>query len=214
MEWNLRDRVANWQRGDWRVRVDLASNPEVVLSKDRSDQLLRFSISPVDSIQSNPASHGLPVDDFYVRQSDLIVTCPERKPYPFGYQVYFCVAAGKDDTFALELWLSVQTSTLESHPQLRLNFDENFWCPDVREQLPIRKHDQHFGIMVHPLDESDTRWQNAKHFQSLLVFGRFMEKGVIRRMRLRMIGSGTSIPSSGWLELFNDFAASPLPLTA
>jgi hypothetical protein len=144
----------------------------------------------------------------------LIVTCPERKPYPFGYQVYFSVTTGEDDTVALELWLSVQTSTLESHPQVRLNFDENFWCPDDREHLPIRKHDQHFGIMIHPLDESDTRWQNAQHFQSLLVFGRFMEKGVIRRMRIRIIGSGTSIPSSGWLELFNDFAASPLPLTA
>jgi hypothetical protein len=46
------------------------------------------------------------------------------------------------------------------------------------------------------------------------MFGRFMEKGVIRRGRLLLVASTSSISEKQMKDLCSDFAASHLPLTA
>jgi hypothetical protein len=49
--------------------------------------------------------------------------------------------------------------------------------------------------------------------EQLNLFGRFMEKGVIRRGRLLFVASATSISENQMLGLCREFAASELPLT-
>ncbi len=66
---------------------------------------------------------SLPLSESYIRQGDFVAIYSEQSPLTFGYQVYFCLKPTTDDLMVIELWLSVQTSTLESHPQLRLSFD-------------------------------------------------------------------------------------------
>jgi hypothetical protein len=139
-----------------------------------------------------------------------------------------------DDLLIVELWLSVQTSTLESHPQLRLSFapsiEENPQS-ELMEIAPgqIRSSDAKSGLIVHPLDVADCTWfptSTIPHSTSiesgtvnsrkpeLLAFGGFMEKGVIRRMRLQLVNSRQRIDAQLWHQLVESFTSSPLPLTA
>lgn len=159
----------------------------------------------------------------------------------FGYQVYFCLKPTTEDLLVIELWLSVQTSTLESHPQLRLCFDASSNCdagsngdagPNLEQPSrfaeiapgQIQSEDLTRGVIVHPLDIADCTWVPHSNTNSLspgnsrkpelLAFGGFMEKGVIRRMRLQLVHSRQKIDANRWQQLVESFSNSPLPLTA
>jgi hypothetical protein len=54
---------------------------------------------------------------------------------------------------------------------------------------------------------------NASREIQLKVFGRFMEKGVIRRMRFRLLVANSASSQEFWIERWNEFSESPLPLT-
>lgn len=77
------------------------------------------------------------------------------------------------------------------------------------------------AVMVHPTDQIDSQLLVAGDASSgvnsiavqMRIFGRFMEKGVIRRARLRLLVSPDSIDERTLLAHYADFAASPLPLT-
>jgi hypothetical protein len=66
------------------------------------------------------------------------------------------------------------------------------------------------------LDLEDSHWiaNRSGDIERLDMFGRFMEKGVIRRGRLLLVASTSSISEKQMKDLCSDFAASHLPLTA
>ncbi|MFN5947343.1 MAG: hypothetical protein ACK43N_02480, partial [Pirellulaceae bacterium] len=71
-------------------------------------------------------------------------------------------------------------------------------------------------IWVHPLDAPEASWSETSpgDRQSVLLFGNFMEKGVIRRARLQWWLGATSLDPANLAALGQQFATSPLPLTA
>jgi hypothetical protein len=179
--------------------------------------------------QKAPIVANLPLAESYIRQDDFVAIYPEQSPLSFGFQVYYCVKQPVDDMLIAELWLSVQTSTLESHPQLRLSFapsNEENQPSELAEIAPgqILSSDARSGLIIHPLDIADCLWiPNATPYESgtiksrkpeLLAFGGFMEKGVIRRMRLQLVHSRHKIDAQHWHQLVESFSNSPLPLTA
>lgn len=222
--WKKERSGATFCSGDWRVNTECEPNHNWTVS--HADQILtRLSLSPrlgnqADSAkQAAPIEGSLPLGESYVRQNDFVAIFPEKQPLTFGYQVYTCIKPPAGDVPAgnmlvLELWLSVQTSTLESHPQLHLKWGAEP-CAFVETEAGIfLSEDRKRGLIIHPLDVADCKLTNSHGNPELLALGRFMEKGVIRRMRLQLIHSQQSMGADRWQLLVDSFSRSPLPLTA
>ena len=225
MSWQLEDNVAIWNHPNWTTRVDLRTAPILTLSSQSMQKSLTVSMSPRDATCDMSEGDYLPVGDSYIRQRDLIAHFPEKSPFHFGYEAYFCALPSAPDHQILELWLSVQTSKLESNPQLRLRLQTLGEGAEATESQAVPRtdmspglylfHDWKIGIMIHPLDQSDSKLERDDDGEwTLVTFGRFMEKGVIRRMRLRIVACNGTISDSQWLAWMQSFAESPLPLTA
>lgn len=225
MSWQLEDNVAVWNHPNWTTRVDLRTAPSLTLASRSTQKSLTVSLSPRDATCEMGEGDFMPVGDSYVRQGDLIAHFPEKSPFHYGFEAYFCALPSAPDQQILELWLSVQTSKLESNPQLRLRLQttgegvkatESQSGPraDLSSGLYLFQ-DKTLGIMIHPLDQSDSMLERDEDGDwTLVTFGRFMEKGVIRRMRLRIVACNGTISDSQWLAWMQSFADSPLPLTA
>jgi hypothetical protein len=151
----------------------------------------------------------------------------------FAFQIDFR-AVPKDalGPFAcgLDIWLSVQTQLLDSHPTLGVgnHVPTAHWTGldgegRVSEQpdpaaLVCDKALAAVTLFIHPSDREQAELiKQPSQFDSacwLRLFGNFMEKGVIRRGRLRYLFNQTPIDRSALAAAYAQFASSPLPLTA
>ncbi len=214
MSWDLRDSIAKWQGSNWSVEVALkhAFRQPLLQIRDREKRtLLTVAVTPSEPQVKHSAAELL-LGDAYVRQNDLIAMFPESAPWPFGYQIDTRVLNDRPpDTLAVEIWLSIQTSLLDSHPQLELHLNgerfnltgENCWTSESSRM----------GLLVHPLDQQDSLIEQRRDALAMRVFGRFMEKGVIRRMRFRLIVTLRPETAVFWKDRLEEFSNSPLPLT-
>jgi len=234
--------VRGWQKNEsgatfccdhWRVQSQCEPVTTLIVA-EANRVFTQFTLQPTLALQKAPIVTNLPLGESYIRQDDFVAIYPEQSPLTFGFQVYYCVKQPVNDLLVIELWLSVQTSTLESHPQLRLSFEpcNDGEHPSVLEELApgqVLSSDGKRGVIVHPLDVADCTWLNDSGLDgsgennsgagnsrkpSLLAFGGFIEKGVIRRMRLQLVHSRQKIDASHWHQLVESFSNSPLPLTA
>ncbi len=219
MNWNIQDHFAEYRTGQWALAVELnnagprirvtssASNPNAPSNLD-----CHISAQDLSIITSQPS----PIyAESFARQSDLIGRWSPDTDGTFGYQVDVKVIEEfSTDDLAFDLWLSVQTHLLDSHPQLQIRFDRPTPL-QIYENVGYESKG-HFVCAMHTLDSDDCRWeQRAMATETRLrVFDRFMEKGVIRRARLRLAVSSHKESTDEWDELIQSFDASPLPLTA
>lgn len=232
MTWKLTLPKASYEANGTIVEVGLGSPLGVSIAskaKDFQGLIAGFQIEPSDdpTLLGQSASgelHAnkpLKCEDCYVRENDLIAIYPQVFPWAFGFQVDFRfqkgLVAGVD---ALELWLSVQTSLLESTP--KLTFRPNAAGPRWKEdRYWVAGHNQAV-MMPHPLDRADCHAATSPktgEISQIDCFGRFMEKGVIRRARWLLAWSTTPTSKSPFSKSTIDsvherFAESPLPLTA
>lgn len=77
----------------------------------------------------------------------------------------------------------------------------------------------HFTGLIHPSDQVDTQLLYTRGGDldcdvMVQFFGRFMEKGVIRRGRVRLLISRAPLTDNQLLDAYRAFAVSELPLTA
>ena len=219
MSWDLQHNKAQWTAPQWSVDVALSNDhcqPSIAVRDASNRSCLSIGIMPHEKHGNHSAvghsAVGLPIGEAYVRQNDLIAIFPESSPWRFGYQMDLrLVEDSPAGTLEIEFWLSIQTSLLDTHPQLELRFQgesfsllsENCWTSQSSQ----------LGLLVHPLDEQDCHIKSAKDELRMNVFGRFMEKGVIRRMRFRLVVAPKKETASFWQDRFEEFSGSPLPLT-
>jgi hypothetical protein len=232
MTWKLTLPTARYDTTGTTVEVGLGTPLHVSITskaKGLGGLIAGFQVIPSDdpTLTGQPktaelhANKPLKCDDCYVRENDLIAIYPQVFPWAFGFQVDFRfqkgLVAGVD---ALELWLSVQTSLLESAPRLTLypTADETFW---KEGRYWVAGHGQ--TVMIpHPLDRTDyhpTASPETGEVSQIDCFGGFMEKGVIRRARWLLAWSSSPTSKSplsrSTIEaVYKRFAESPLPLTA
>ena len=215
MSWILKDGHANLGLGDWFVSASLGGKrPKLEIQTKlgySNKQILTMDVGPIDSNHENQLP-WLPFGDAYVRQNDLIAIYPEKYPWQFGYQIDIRTSQPDDrKILCMEIWLSVQTSLLDSHPQLSIQIaDENFapLSKDIWTNLSKK-----VAIAIHPFDRADCHVECTTNDFNMKIFGRFMEKGVIRRMRFRCIAAIDSQSNNFWEEQLKEFSNSPMPLT-
>ncbi|MCY2983480.1 MAG: hypothetical protein NTY15_07550 [Planctomycetota bacterium] len=214
MSWDLQHSTAKWTEPNWSVDVALSNDqcqPSIKVHDAASRAHLSIGIMPQEPHCLHSAV-GIPTGDAYVRQKDLIAIFPETKPWRFGYQMDLrMLESSPTGILTIEFWLSIQTSLLDTHPQLELRFQGDSFRPSVENCWTSQCSSM--GVLVHPMDEQDCQIKSVNDELRMTVFGRFMEKGVIRRMRFRLIVAPNSEPAQYWRERFEEFSGSPLPLT-
>ena len=210
MQWSISGNLATFTGAQWTWRVDLA-HPSAGVSIEGPTK------APWQLMAIHPVpAHACQIDDQFARGSDLMVRYVQSEKDQFAFQLDFRAVPPSELASAacgFDVWLSVQTQLLDAHPQLEINHPgaTKGWSGDAS----IQNHASPSGcaaILIHPSDLLQTELidQNAG---KLRLFGDFMEKGVIRRGRLRCLVSAKPIPASDLQAAYDCFADSPLPLT-
>ncbi len=183
------------------------------------------------------------LQDCYTRLGDLVVAYPQRDSRKFNVQLDYRLLDATPESLLVELWVSVQTYLLDSHPSVsvRCALDATTvtnYLADEMDELTVEKtasdttqpvafrhraviggHTSDKSLYVawfnHPRDQFDTTWskQSDEQNEEAQLFGHFMEKGVIRRGRMRCWIHQKPINMSSLKEQYRSFAGSPLPLT-
>jgi hypothetical protein len=181
--------------------------------------------------------------DRYVRDTDLIATYPQTAARPFGVQVYWRALEHADPAVLCgwELILSTQTDLLDSQPRLvvrselaatevlRLTTEnsdsvvvtqDSSFCPQDGAGVfvfRIAGHQLSYIEMIHPVDfsQAEITGSGSSGPTSIIthLFFEHLEKGVIRRGRLRGYLVSRTGDCQSAAHLFSEFCRSAIPLT-
>jgi hypothetical protein len=181
--------------------------------------------------------HSLSIEEAYVRGSDLISIFDQRDTDSFAFSIRHCLLAPSHCKMGIESWLSVQTDDLDSEPVLWVSCrsaDASHWATMSHKELLGRsngesstgstnlaaivcKNREESGVWL--IDRGDQQHCEilsapTEAEQRIELFGHFMEKGVIRRARMRFHLVEGEATTAVIRELYEAFLNSPLPLTA
>jgi hypothetical protein len=209
--WRLVDGQASLEAGRWDGRFDLAK-PGSGLSLASANKFRLDSLLAVEFV----TPHEPFLKDCFVRQSDLIIAYPQREQRTFSLQLDYRIIESSEEQLLIELWVSIQTYLLDTHPTVKVI------CPGLEspantsQPIVATVGDLSFAWFIHPRDQSDTKLvaDKASERVQAQLFGHFMEKGVIRRARVRCLVSQSPLSQSAMDAVQSNFAESPLPLTA
>ncbi len=167
------------------------------------------------AIQPVPA-HACQIDDQFARGSDLMVRYLQSEHDQFAFQVDLRAVPDAElggAAAGFDCWLSVQTQLLDSHPTLEISHPsaKEGWKSVSSIQLYSATGGS-LAVLIHPSDLVQTELLDSNAGR-LRLFGNFMEKGVIRRGRIRCLVSTQPLSESNLQSAYESFAASPLPLT-
>ena len=158
--------------------------------------------------------------DVYTRGNDLVATYREPLGQPFTLQVYWRVVAPKNrQSAALESIVSIQTREWEAHPHVTLTSALAVHSARLENGGVIFRSHHNWayveatppGDFIPSACESNSpnlhaaRWAYGNHF---------MERGVIRRLRLRGVIVPIAEAGDAIEQLRADLIAVPPPLTA
>lgn len=178
--------------------------------------------------------------DSFVRGSDLVLTSCSQLPKQFRWQAYWRAVALDEHRLQLDLIVSLETPLLESFPKFstrtslpvaeawRVAADANperlAICDSTEEQskdidcFVLRGDDSSWSYveMTDPVDRGQSRLRPAGELACLEreLGGSFLEKGVIRRMRIRGILMPRDDDLQQAAQQFAAFRVEEPPLTA
>lgn len=190
------------------------------------------------AIQPLPRHACVPTE-IYTRQLDLIAKYQQSADDSFAFQLDWQLqAASGPFAGGVELWVSVQTNLLDVEPELQISclaLDKCDWQmlshADLTGQRTLEdashgpaaivttasSHAGATGVWL--IEESDQRHarivsQPSDVEMRVRLLGHFMEKGVIRRARMRFLLADGQVTRDQIAAAYSQFANSPLPLTA
>jgi len=229
MSWQLSSSTATLDTSSWNGVLDL-EQPQNGFAIE-SDEGLKTSLFPI-ALMPVPATPLL--SECFVRQGDLIVVYPQRDGRPFSLQLDYRIlpveshikssitaaANPLEKGLLVELWISIQTYLLDTHPSIEmdLHLDPTPTPPSVHPIAILSgtcpPSGLHVTYFVDPHDQRDTKWRHHDVHHKATFFGHFMEKGVIRRARLRCLVTRKPVCADFIADQYQQLVESPLPLTA
>lgn len=208
--WRLESEQGRWHTASFQFQVDL-KRPNLGWSDIRLSEATPEGAA-VRSLEDVPFQVLLPgsrevesLSDCYVRQADLIATYTQRSDRTVRPQLLWRVLQD-EARVGVETLVSMQTSLLDSAPKATVahQLGGELWRVEAQSQHPCVEeqrtqpvlllqrppgHDVSFVIAVHPADfhsatiaALDGGWR-----VEFKLFYESLEKGVIRRARLRGI---------------------------
>jgi hypothetical protein len=180
-----------------------------------------MALSPVDEDRLPSAAEQ------YVRGDEWHVNFPQGD-HSYALRLVFQPIETRADQLVMEVAISLQTDLLELHPKLDIEVD----CHNIDSFVPQSPYEQVTGsgsapislakdrkystsVLLGPQDSPFTTNHSSDMLLRLRLFGDFLEKGVIRRVRpWFVITRGQTPPTEQTLEAFwKQLCDSPLPLT-
>ena len=231
-KWDLGQPTALGRKGSWTVHLD-PLHPEQPLrfcpDSEKLESWQAVAIRPLPH-------HSLQTEEVYVRENDLIVRFGQSEQDEYAFQLDWQMLGDFTSlVHGVELWVSIQTRLLDSSPELEISSEGEFagWRVYQHEQLTaqaIRSGKSTTAAalvssgtagttrlwLIEPSDQSQVRLLTAadESVQRVRLFGSFLEKGVIRRARMRFMIIEGELSTETLKSIYREFAASPLPLTA
>ena len=227
MDWQLQTDKATLVTNDWQAELDPRA-PQTGMRLDRMQQNSPTSIGQILRVTPKP-SHSYNIHEAYVRENDLIVRYEQSGDDLYTFQLNWRhLPSSIPGAFAMELWISVQTSLLDTHPTIdvRSRAADAMWHGLTLDDLSIEKSDitaiglfKKSGVtsilMIQPSDARQAKRVRDKNEDfTWRMFGEFMEKGVIRRARLCFLSVPGEVSRYTITKEYRAFMDSPLPLTA
>lgn len=235
-QWDLTQPIASGNQGTWSVRLNPLRPTESVQfcpisepTSESADVWNAVSIRPLPQ-------HALRASEVYVRENDLIVRFEQSSEDQYALQLDWQLLEGIPSVVhGVELWVSIQTNLLDSAPELEICSDGEFagWRIYQHAMLadqPASADRPHTAAaltssgtggttrlwLIEPSDQLQTQLLTSadEAVQRVKLFGQFLEKGVIRRARMRFVIIDGELSTAKLQALYHDFANSPLPLTA
>lgn len=183
--WRLDGSTARFESRSFSAAVDVAA-PHLGLSSLRYEgELVAGSLLgvAVDDLRSDDAP-----SDSYVRGNDLVVAYRETDERPFSVQVYWSVAAADDGSLTIDATTSIQTRQWEAYPRVEVIStspgSEFVELDETSILLRPANAAWSYAELALPGDFAGAHDVNACHSRWLFD-GQFMERGVIRRLRVR-----------------------------
>ncbi len=223
VDWQLQTEKAAFDSGDWQASLDpRAPQSGMRISRLQQDLIHLFRVTP-------KTSHSCSIQEAYVRENDLIVRYEQSGDDLFTFQLNWrALPSDVPGALAIELWISLQTTLLDSHPNIdvRSRATGAMWHDLTLNDLSVEKSDtiaiglfKKSGVtstlMIHPSDAHQSkRVRDRSEDFTLRMFGEFMEKGVIRRARLCFLSVPGEFSRHAIINQYRAFIDSPLPLTA
>ena len=223
----------------WRIELNPTKPAEGIRFTSESTPSMSWNALSVHPIPK----HSLQPEELFVRQEDLITRFAQNPEDDFGFQIDWRLMA-PSETFdvGVEIWLTVQTSLLESVPRLGIQsqgLPSGWTCWKHRELIddevgdPVveatsssselgvaalmwSREQTSFLWLIEPSDQDHIDWNSHAEdaTQSGTLFGHFMEKGVIRRARMQLFACAGLLQKSDVSRAYRALAERDLPLTA
>lgn len=231
-QWVFEKGIAKVEAAGWQGLVDPTKPAQTTKISSQGAGAEGWQIF---SVEPQPP-HALTVDESYIRQTDLIAQYAQNPEDDFAFHLYWRkLPLVPGEQFGLELWLGVQTGLLDSMPKLNvgcISKGSSGWETFTHQQLSeeadpsgaasgpaalVSKSEGSTGVwLVEPSDQRHTVLlpTDSKAAARVQVFGHFMEKGVIRRGRMRFLILDADAGLAAVKEAYARFSASELPLTA
>jgi hypothetical protein len=222
MQWSVEGHYASLQWAAWRWQFNRAQPTAGVT-------LVGPSTAPWQVLEIHPLpKHACQIDDGFARGSDLMVRYAQSAEDRFAFQIDFRAVPTPELASAdcgFDIWLSVQTQLLDAHPSLEvtsgmpggqwlaLGDDGQAIDEGPVAMLTCQMPTGYVALLIHPSDQSQAELVSGDGQGRLRLFGNFMEKGVIRRGRLRCLVGSHHLAAIVLRQVYESFAHSPLPLT-
>lgn len=185
--WRLTANTADLTCGPLTGRIDLAAPQIGLTALTWNNHQQNGAIWQLKPVEANARIGGL--EEAYIRGEDLIATYRPGQHFPYRLEVYWS-ASQHNSAVMLRGLISIQTPLLDTNPEVEVATD-------------VATNNCAFREAIHPDDATEER---GKH----KLFAHFMEKGVIRRVRL----FAAFAPSANEIDaLYTNFLSAPLPLT-
>ncbi len=243
--------ASGWQHRKSKFRV-LEGNWTAELEPSRPDRGLTIACGPSRQNQEFQAfavvplpSHALQAEEIYVRDDDLIARFRQSASDAYAFQLNWRLLKPVEPfSFAVELWVSIQTQLFDSAPEIEVSFRSaaswHQWThdnlcyhaddqyqerpergfesaqADVPAAMVTKAADSTLFWLIDPRDQGSIGWSGnlSAQRQTARLFGDFLERGVIRRARFQLWIG----PSSSDFEIakvaYRELLSSQLPLTA
>ena len=240
--WQLDATSARLQTGQFSARVDLLNSARGLHDLAFNQRKIDATVLGVTTGVEEKLTAG-DIADAFVRGNDLVVTYSETEQRPFSVQVYWRASVGSEGSLLLDTIMSLQTDALESYPglatrtrlparktwqiaaadQLRAEFELS---GSQARQLSDSDGDAillqsvgdglSYAEITHPTDRGETSVERTDDDAVLMVRrlgGRFLEKGVIRRLRVRGVFLPGEIDFESAAHCLSGLASEQPPLT-
>ncbi len=182
------------------------------------------------SVEPQP-KHTLEIEEAYARGADVIAQYAQAEGDSFRFHLYWRnLPQAEQEQCSLELWLGVQTGLLDSRPELNVTCcsEGDSWAVLRHRELAVggpddslagyvcRRADSVGLWLIEPSDQCHVSPVESGDTSSatVAIFDHFMEKGVIRRGRMRFHVFASDASTEQFKAAYERFAASELPLTA